>query len=117
LFKLVGAHVPPPAGLKSPALWGSEPHIVALFGTHAADIRCERRAFNFRYRSSSHWIDLFRDYYGPVHKAFAALDGPGQDALRRDLEALLGRYNCAGPQSLVVPAEYLEVVVTTAASH
>jgi SAM-dependent methyltransferase len=112
LFKVIGAHVPPPAGLKSPALWGTESHIVGLFGTKAADIRCERRHFNFRYRSAAHWLQVFRDYYGPTHKAFAALDANGQKALERDITALLGQLNTAGEESLVVPGEYLEIVVT-----
>jgi len=112
LFKVIGAYLPPPAGLKSPALWGTEPHIVELFGTRAADIRTTRRHFNFRYRSASHWIQVFRDYYGPTHKAFAALDSVGQRALEADITALLERNNIAGSQSLVVPGEYLEVVIT-----
>ena len=77
LFKVIGGHVPPPAGLKSPALWGSEAHLAELFGASAAQIRCERRVFNFRYRSAAHWVQVFRDYYGPTHKAFAALDAAG----------------------------------------
>jgi SAM-dependent methyltransferase len=112
LFKVIGAHVPPPAGLKSPALWGSEPHLAELFGTRAARIRCERKHFNFRYASAAHWIQIFRDYYGPTHKAFAALDAAGQSRLAADITALLERLNVAGPGSLVVPAEYAEVVVT-----
>ena len=112
LFKVIGAHVPPPTGLKSPALWGTEPHIVELFGGQAIDIRCERRIFNFRYRSAAHWVQVFRDYYGPTHKAFAALDAVGQRTLERDITALLDDMNIAGAESLVVPAEYLEVVVT-----
>ena len=112
LFKVIGAHVPPPAGLKSPALWGSEPHLVELFGTRAAQLRCERKHFNFRYASAAHWIQVFRDYYGPTHKAFAALDATGQSRLAADITALLERLNVAGPGSLVVPAEYAEVVVT-----
>ena len=112
LFKVIGAYLPPPAGLKSPALWGTEPHIVELFGTRAADIRTTRRHFNFRYRSASHWIQVFRDYYGPTHKAFAALDSVGQRALETDITALLERHNIAGSESLVVPGEYLEVVIT-----
>ena len=111
LFKVVGAYIPPPAGLKSPALWGTEPHIVELFGAEAADIRTTRRNFNFRYRSPAHWIQVFRDFYGPTHKAFAALDPAGQDALAKDITALLNRCNTAGPASLVVPGEYLEVVI------
>jgi len=111
LFKVIGAYLPPPAGLKSPALWGTESHIVELFGIRAAGIRCERRHFNFRYRSAAHWVQVFRDFYGPTHKAFAALDTAGQDALTKDITALLDRCNIAGPASLVVPAEYLEVVI------
>jgi len=111
LFKVIGTYIPAPAGLKSPALWGTEPHIVELFGTQAADIRTVRKNFNFRYRSAAHWIQIFRDFYGPTHKAFAALDPAGQDALANDISALLNRCNIAGPSSLVVPAQYLEVVI------
>jgi ubiquinone/menaquinone biosynthesis C-methylase UbiE len=111
LFKVIGAHVPPPAGLQSPALWGTEPRIVELFGSQAIDIRTEHRNFNFRYQSAEHWIEVFRDYYGPTHKAFAALDAQGQRALHADIAALLGRLNTGGPGSLVVPGEYLEVVI------
>ena len=111
LFKVIGAYLPPPAGLKSPALWGTEPHIVTLFGSQAADIRCARKHFNFRYHSSAHWIQVFRDFYGPTHKAFAALDAAKQAALEQDIVALLERLNVAGSTSLVVPGEYLEVVI------
>ena len=112
LFKLIGSYLPPPAGLKSPALWGTEPHLVELFGTQAADIRVEHKHFNFRYRSAAHWIEIFRDYYGPTHKAFAALDKERQAALARDMTQLLERLNIGGTRSLVVPGEYLEVVIT-----
>ncbi len=112
LFKVIGAHLPPPAGLKSPALWGTEPHIVELFGAQATQIRCERRMFSFRYRSAAHWVQVFRDFYGPTHKAFAALEGIASQALERDITTLLEQMNIAGAASLVVPSEYLEVVIT-----
>jgi ubiquinone/menaquinone biosynthesis C-methylase UbiE len=112
LFKIIGAHVPPPAGVKSPALWGTEAHITELFGAKAASIRCERRIFKFRYRSAAHFLEVFREYYGPTHKAFAALDANGQQALQRDVTALLEQLNVGGAASLVVPSEYLEVVIT-----
>jgi len=112
LFKVIGSHVSPPAGVLPPYLWGTEPHIVELFGARAAQIRCERRHFNFRYRSAGHWIQVFRDLYGPTHKAFGALDAAGASSLRRAIAALLDEFNVAGPDSLVVPSEYLEVVVT-----
>ena len=112
LFKVIGDYVPPPAGVQSPALWGTESHIVKLFGTRAAQIHCERRDFKFRYRSAAHWVQIFRDFYGPTHKAFAALDEPGRLALERDITALLEQMNTAGTSSLVVPGEYLEIVIS-----
>ena len=112
LFKVIGAYLPPPAGMKSPALWGTESHIVELFGSRAAHIRSNRRHFNFRYRSAAHWVQVFRDFYGPTHKAFAALDATAGQALERDIIALLEQMNTAGAASLVVPSEYLEVVIT-----
>jgi len=111
LFKVIGRHVPPPAGLRSPALWGTEEHIIDLFGKQDALIRCERRHFNFRYRSAAHWLQIFRDYYGPTHKAFAALDASARPALERDITELLEQMNTAGSASLVVPGEYLEIVI------
>jgi len=112
LFKVIGGYVPPPAGVASPALWGTEPHIVQLFGPQAAAMDCQRRNFAFRYASPAHWVQVFRDYYGPTHKAFAALDASSQARLESDLLALLERLNVGGPGSLVIPGEYLEVVVT-----
>ena len=112
LFKTLGAYIPAPAGLQSPALWGTESHIANLFGEHAAHIRPVRKHFKFCYRSPAHWLQVFRDFYGPTHKAFAALEPAKQDALARDITALLERHNVAGPTSLVVPSEYLETVIT-----
>ena len=112
LFKVIGAYVPPPAGVQSPALWGTEAHLAELFGAAAANICCERKYFNFRYRSAAHWVQVFRDFYGPTHKAFGALDAAGEAALERAIAALLDEMNVAGPAALVVPSAYLEVVVT-----
>jgi SAM-dependent methyltransferase len=112
LFRVIAAQVPPPAGTQSPMLWGSEPRIVELLGPQATDIRCERRNFNFRYRSAAHWIEVFRNFYGPTHKAYAALDPARQARLSEEITELLERLNVGGPSSLVIPGEYLEVVVT-----
>ncbi|UCH53329.1 MAG: class I SAM-dependent methyltransferase [Pseudomonadota bacterium] len=112
LFRVIAKHVPPPAGLQSPMLWGSEPRIVELFGPEATDIRCKRSIYNFRYQSAAHWIEVFRNLYGPTHKAYAALTPDRQSRLTEDLTALLERLNVGGPDSLVVPGEYLEVVIT-----
>jgi SAM-dependent methyltransferase len=112
LFKVLGRHLPPPPGVQSPSLWGVESHLQSLFGERAASITVTRRQFNFRYRSAAHFIDVFRTWYGPVHKAFAALPADGAKALERDLTELLNGQNRAGPGSLVVPSEYLEVVIS-----
>ncbi len=114
LFRLVGGFIAPPTGTRSPMLWGSEPYIVELFGPQAADLRCARRHFNFRYRSTAHWLEVFRTFYGPTHKAFGALDATRQALLSAAITELLHRWNVAGPASLVVPGEYLEVVITKA---
>lgn len=112
LFKTIGGFVPPPPGLSSPALWGTEPRLVELFGPRAADIRVTRRHFHFRYLSGEHWIDIFRRYYGPTLKAFAALDEARQADLHDALLALLARFDRGGGRALDVPGEYLEVVIT-----
>lgn len=112
MFKTLGRHVPPPAGLQSPSLWGVESHLRSLFRKRAAALHVTTRHFNFRYRSPAHFIDVFRTWYGPMHKAFAALSQDDAAALERDLIELLNGLNRGGPASLVVPGEYLEVIVT-----
>ncbi|GAA4351035.1 class I SAM-dependent methyltransferase [Variovorax defluvii] len=111
LFKTLGRHVPPPAGVQPPSLWGSEAHLRTLFGD-AAEVRATPRLFNFRYRSAAHFIEVFRTWYGPVLKAFASLPPEKASELERDLAELMNKLNRAGPHSLVVPSEYLEIVVT-----
>jgi SAM-dependent methyltransferase len=115
LFKVIGRHVPPPAGAPSPAIWGTDDGLQRLFGAGAASVVATPRDFMFRYRSPRHWVDTFRQWYGPVLKAFAALDPKGQKALEADLLHLLGRFNRAEDGTLAAPGEYLEVVVTTRA--
>lgn len=114
LFKTLGKHLPPPAGLRSPALWGSEPHITALFGPSASDLQVVRKHFNFRYRSAEHFLHVFKTFYGPTHKAFAALDAEAGAALERDILALTKEHDIGGGRGLVVPSEYAEIVVTVA---
>ena len=111
VFKTLGKYLPPPAGVKSPALWGTEARIAEMFGASASDIRSEPRHFMFRYRSPAHFIEVFKTYYGPVLKAFAALDGDKQDALERDLLALITTLNRAEDGTMVVASEYLEIVI------
>ena len=110
LFKTIGAHVPPPPGAKSPALWGTPDYLRQLF-PEAAAIDCQMRQFTFRYRSPQHWLDVFRTWYGPVHKAFGALGDKG-GALEADILALQARFNRSATGDFVAPSDYLEVVVT-----
>lgn len=111
LFGVVGRHVPPPPALTPPSRWGTEEHLNHLFGASASDIRTTLRNYVFRYRSAAHWIDVFRTWYGPVHKAFAALPADVQPRLEQDLTDLIAEFNVSGDSTMVVPAEYMEVVI------
>jgi ubiquinone/menaquinone biosynthesis C-methylase UbiE len=110
LFKTLGKYLPPPAGAKSPALWGTKARIEEMFA--GSDIQIARRHFVFRYRSAEHFVEIFKTYYGPVLKAFAALDTTSQDGLKRDILALIATMNRSADETMVVPSEYLEIVVT-----
>jgi ubiquinone/menaquinone biosynthesis C-methylase UbiE len=112
VFKTIGKHMPPPAGVKSPALWGTRARLEEMFGLKAKSIETLPRNFVFRYRSAEHWMEVFKTYYGPLLKTFAALPPAGQAALHRDLMELIGRMNRSGDSTMVVPSEYLEVIVT-----
>jgi SAM-dependent methyltransferase len=112
LFRVIGRHLPPPQGAPSPAFWGTRAGLDALFGGDAAAIVAEERSFAFRYRSAAHMLEVFRGTYGPVLKAFEALKPDGQAALEADMLELMARFNRAGDAALVLPAAYLEVVVT-----
>jgi ubiquinone/menaquinone biosynthesis C-methylase UbiE len=111
VFRTIGRYIPPAPGVKSPALWGTKARLEELFAGTAAQIRTESRQFTFRYRSPAHWIEVFRDYYGPMNKAFGALDPVTQTAFTRDLLALIERGDRSDDNTLVLPSEYLEVVI------
>ena len=111
VFKTIGKHNPPPAGVSSPLLWGTEARLRELLGSGITELRAVPRHFAFRYRSAEHFLDVFRTYYGPMLKAFEAQDDAGRDALAADLIALMNEMNTS-TTSLVIPSEYLEVVAT-----
>jgi ubiquinone/menaquinone biosynthesis C-methylase UbiE len=111
IFKTLGKYLPPPAGAKSPALWGTQARIAEMFEAGATSINTEKRHFTFRYRSPDHFLWTFKTFYGPMLKAFAALDEMNQNALAKDVLALIGKMNRAEDGTMVVPSEYLEVVV------
>jgi ubiquinone/menaquinone biosynthesis C-methylase UbiE len=111
MFRVLGKYVPPVAGVAPPSLWGTKARLDTLFGSQAV-VAAESRTFVFRYKSPTHWLEIFRDYYGPVLKAFASLNPESRKALEKDLHALLDQNNVARDGTLVLPSEYLEVVIT-----
>lgn len=112
LFKIVGRYVAPPTGVHSPAAWGTQEFLQKHFGDAAEDIAATTRSYVFRYLSAEHWLDIFRSYYGPVHKAFNALSSEQQHALAQDITQLINEFNLAKDGSVKVPSTYLEVVIT-----
>ena len=112
MFRLIGSFLPPPAGVKSPALWGTPEWIARAFGAQGTKTAAEPRYFRFRYRSPEHFLDVFRAYYGPTVKAFEALDEAGGKKLAQAILELIARLNTSGDETMLVAGEYLEVVVT-----
>lgn len=111
LFKTMGKYIPPAPGVKSPALWGSKAHLDTLFGSKAT-VAAQSKNFVFRYKSPKHWVEIFRSYYGPVVKAFEAIDAQPREALEADIYALIDKFNIAEDGTLVLPSEYLEAVIS-----
>ena len=114
LFKTLGAFVPPPPGVQSPARWGTQEWLEASFGAKAAKMSITPRAFQFRYQSPEAFVDTFRAIYGPVHKAFLTLEADKQEALTNDIIALIGRFNSATDGSALIASDYLEVIIEKA---
>jgi ubiquinone/menaquinone biosynthesis C-methylase UbiE len=111
VFRMIGKYIPPAPGVKSPALWGTQARLAELFGETARDVRTTSREFVFRYLSPAHWLEVFRTYYGPMNRTFGALDAAQQAALTQDLLTLMESRNRSGDATLVLPSEYLEVVI------
>lgn len=112
LFKTLGRHLPPPAGVQPPSRWGSEAALREMFSGQYAEMIVTKKMFNFRYRSPAHFIDIFRNWYGPVHKAFTALPAEKGAELEHDLTELMQRLNTCKSGALLIPSEYAEVVIT-----
>jgi SAM-dependent methyltransferase len=110
MFKLVGSLVPPPAGLRSPLEWGEPARLFELLDGGVSALTVTPRTYVFRYRSARHWLDAFRTQYGPVLRAFAALDADGRDELDSELMGLARAHNTSTSGALRIPSEYLEVV-------
>jgi ubiquinone/menaquinone biosynthesis C-methylase UbiE len=110
LLKTVGRHVPPPPGVASPIYWGTKARLGELFA-NVTSISIVPRTFTFRYESAEHFIDVFRTYYGPTNRAFAALDDERQPALAADMKALIERFARPAGRAIAIEAEYVEVVI------
>jgi ubiquinone/menaquinone biosynthesis C-methylase UbiE len=112
VFKNVQRYVPPPPGVNSAAAWGTEAFIDKQFGAYASKIEISPRQFTFRYHSPEHWLDIFSTYYGPMLKAFEALDEAAAESLRNEIVRLIGQHNRATDGTMVVPSDYLEIVIS-----
>jgi SAM-dependent methyltransferase len=115
LFRTVGAHVPPPAGVASPMRWGTEAYLRELFGDGVASLELDERVFTWRFRTAEDFVEFFRTWYGPTVKAFAAVEGDAREALERDLVELARRWDRLGGGSgaIAIPAAYTEAVAVT----
>jgi ubiquinone/menaquinone biosynthesis C-methylase UbiE len=114
MFKTIAKHAPPPPGLDSPLLWGTEERLRELFGDGITDLRVERRVSRQPFRSADHYIEFFRQYFGPTQTAYERVGPEGEQALTDDLRAFLEAANSAGDRAMVLKADYLEVIATRA---
>lgn len=111
LFKLIGRYVPPAAGLRSPSFWGTREGLDELFAGRSRNVRFTPREFVFRYRSPLHFVEIFRTFYGPMNRTYAALDTTQRDSFTSDLLSLIAAHNRSGDETLVLPSAYAEVVI------
>lgn len=111
LFKIIGKHVPPPAGVNSPAMWGNRTWIDETFGEDCDVVSFQRKNFMFRYRSAEHFLEYFRTFYGPMQKAFEALDTAGQAALQDDILGLVAKFDISTDDTLCISSEYAQIIV------
>lgn len=113
MFKTTAKHVPPPPNMESPVKWGDEATVRERLSDGIASVEATPRMCIFKLPfSPAETVELFRTYYGPTQRAFAALDEDGQAALRKDLDELWSQNNQATDNTTYVEAEYLEVIAT-----
>jgi ubiquinone/menaquinone biosynthesis C-methylase UbiE len=114
MFKTISRHAPPPPGVDSPLLWGTEDRVRELFGDGVSEIRFERRLSRQPFRSPEHYVEFFRTYFGPTQTAFERVGPEGEQALTDDLLSFLETANTAGDRAMVLEAEYLQLIATRA---
>jgi ubiquinone/menaquinone biosynthesis C-methylase UbiE len=114
MFMTIAKHAPPPPGLNPPLLWGTEDRLRELLGDGISDLRIERRTSRQPFRSADHYLEFFRQYFGPIKVAFERVGPEGEEALESDLRDYLEQANTAGERALVLEADYLEAIATRA---
>jgi ubiquinone/menaquinone biosynthesis C-methylase UbiE len=114
MFKTISKHAPPPPGVPSPLLWGTEEHVRELFGDGVSELRAERRVSRQPFRTPDHYIEFFRTYFGPTKTAYERVGAEGEGALTDDLRTFLEGANTAGERGMVLEADYLEVIAVRA---
>jgi SAM-dependent methyltransferase len=110
MLKVVSSRVPPPPGVASPLLWGTESHLRDLFGDAVESLTCTERTFIWRFRSAEDFVTFMRTYYGPTLKAFEAVGPDGEDSLSADLADLARQFAGVGEGPVAIPATWLEIV-------
>ncbi|MDX6600932.1 MAG: hypothetical protein QOF13_134 [Solirubrobacterales bacterium] len=114
MFMTIAKHAPPPPGVSSPLLWGTEDHLREVFGDGVSDLRVDRRKSRQTFRSADHFLEFFRTYFGPTKVAYERVGPDGEAALTADMKAYLEEYNTAGDRALVLEPEYLQVIAQRA---
>jgi SAM-dependent methyltransferase len=109
IFRTVVKHVPAPPGVKPPGLWGTEERLRELLGPAVSQLTVRQRQFVFRFRSPDDFVQFFRANYGPVHKAFLALDDAGRERLYDDLATLARDHDRTPGPSVTIASDYVEV--------
>lgn len=114
MFQTVASHAPPPPGVRSPLLWGTEGRLRELFGDGVSELRAEERRAREAFRSPDHFVEFFRTYFGPIKVAFERVGAGGEAALAADLRSYIESDRIDDPRAIVVEPEYLQVIATRA---
>jgi ubiquinone/menaquinone biosynthesis C-methylase UbiE len=119
LLKVSSAFMPPPPeGFVSPMTWGVDSHIVERFGRAGVPkekISMVKDTFHFTSpdKSPAHFIDLFRQYYGPTMNAYEAAEKTGKtEELHNQLLELAKSQNKSANGGTSIPATFMRVSVS-----
>ncbi len=110
-FGIVSKYMPPPAGVRPASEWGTEQRLKALFGANTSSMNIKKRSALFRYRDNAHWVEVFRTWFGPIMLVLERLDDERSGEFLRELDGVLSQFNVSGDETLMVSADYLEVVI------